>query len=219
MHNYLAIGLGVASAVLVLILIKHGYTEKLFAASALFLRLAISFLVAMTFYKAIAFLFVKRFPTSEYLAVRITFLVLLWGAYVALTELFERFMEPEHVILPKMVDRVGGMLFGGLAGALLVGLSLLTWSFVPYADKVGTMPYKLHGVNMGDLLIDEYAHLSSRMRAPRAFDPQEEKKAYHAMHRAAPPSPAPSAAESPAGAPKAPEAGPSKLPALPPVPR
>jgi uncharacterized membrane protein required for colicin V production len=200
MQGYFAIGLSIVSVVVVLLMIKHGYTEKLFAASALFLRLAISFLLAMSFYKAITFLIVKSVHAQEYLTLRITFLILLWGAYVLLTELYERWMEPEHVILPTNIDRVGGMIFGALTGAVLVGLLFLTWSFIPFAQRIGPFPKDMP-VDMGKVLIQEYANLRNRMESPGEFDRHKEIAAYHAFHEAeeTPPAPAQSSPPAPAG--------------------
>lgn len=182
--DYITIGVIIASVVLVLVTIKHGYTERLYAASALFFRLAVSFLVAMTFYRALAYMVVtKTSLLSEYMAIRLSFLVLLWGVYLGLTELYERWMEPEHVIVHRVIDRVGGMLFGALAGALLVGLLLLTWANLPVARIYRPMPLdesKLP-IDMGKVLIEEYANLSNRMKSPGGFDRHAEIAAYRAL--------------------------------------
>ena len=215
-YSYSAIGLSIASVAVALILVKHGYTEKLYAASALFLRLVVSFLLAMTFYKPLTVLVSSRLTAvGENLVMRITFLVLLWGGYVVLTELYERRMEPEHVILPKTIDRVGGMIFGAAAGAVLVGLLLLTWSFIPFTQKIGPLPNDMP-VDMGRVLINEYANLSNRMPSPGKFDRDEEKKAYLAMHEVepeTPPSAAPKGKEEPASPGKTGPTGAAKPPA------
>ncbi len=212
MEGYAGIGFSIASLVILVIMIKHGYTEKLYAASALFLRLALSFILAMTFYKPLAYLITKHFAAvSEYLVLRVSFLVILWGSYVAWTELYERLMEPEHVQVPRGLDHLGGMVFGALAGVVLVGCILLTYSFIPYARVVAGPVPKLWPLDMGEILIEEYANLSNRMDKPGRFDRRREIQAYHDMHEEAPPAPAPEAAAAPAApAAATPEASPDK---------
>ena len=190
---YAIIGPSVVTLVVVIGMIKHGYTEKLYAASALFLRLVLAVIIAMTFYKPITVLITERLHMGDFWVMRLAFLVLLVGSYVLLTELYERWTEPGHVILPAIVDRVGGMIFGALAGVVLAGMLLLTWSFIPYAQQIAPVPQNLP-VDMGKVLINEYANLSNRMPSPVKFGRDAEKKAYWAMHEEALPVPATGAA-------------------------
>ena len=181
MQDYSAIGISILTAVLVLVMIRHGYTEKLFAALALFLRLAVSFTLAMTFYRFLSSLIVRNVPAiSEYMAIRVTFLAIMWGFYVLTTELYERWMQPEHVQVHKIADRVGGIIFGGLAGALLVGMLLFSLASVPIARVYRPMPIEKSGlpVDMGKVLIEQYAHLSKQIGEPGSFDAGAEIAAY-----------------------------------------
>jgi len=193
---YAIIGPSVVTLVVVIGMIKHGYTERLYAASALFLRLVLSVVIAMTFYKPITVLITERLQMGDFWVMRVAFLALLGGSYALLTELYERWTEPGHVALPTIMDRVGGMIFGALAGAVLAGMLLLTWSFIPYVQQIAPVPQNLP-VDMGKVLINEYANLSNRMPSPVKFDRDAEKKAYWAMHEEAseaPPVPAAGAA-------------------------
>jgi hypothetical protein len=170
--------------VLVLAMIRHGYKEKLFAALALFLRLAVSFILAMTLYRFLSSLIVKNVSfISEYMAIRVTFLATMWGFYVLTTEMYERWMEPEHVQVPKVVDRVGGIIFGGLAGAMLVGMVLISLACVPIARLYRAMPIDKSGlyVDMGEGLIEQYAHLCSQMGGEGRFDTRAVIEAYLTM--------------------------------------
>jgi hypothetical protein len=184
MKEYISLGVSIASVALVLIMVRHGYRERLFAASALFLRLFVSFVLAMTFCRPVELLIRWVFTgATKYMISRLVFLGILWGSYLLMTELYERWMEPDHVHVPNAIDRAGGMVFGGAAGAVLVGLFLLTWAFLPLARLVGPLPLdetKLP-VDMGKVLVQEYAHLSMRMKTSAVFDSDSEVQAYREL--------------------------------------
>lgn len=151
---------------LVIFMAANGYRSGLFLAAVSVLGVAIPFVVAMTFYEPLAGL-IGAFA-SERTREAMMFCIVCFGGAIGLHQVSLTYLSEEGAEHYRLVDKVGGLAMGAVAGAVAGGAVLFAWSLMPFAYvlPVNTDAMKF---DMGAKLLRGYYRLTLSAGGDRRF--------------------------------------------------
>lgn len=144
----------------------NGSRSGLFHATVSVFVVLVPFVVAMTFFEPLSG-FLRSFG-SERTRDALTFCVLCFGGAVGLHQLSLTYLSEDGAEHYRLVDKVGGLAMGAMAGAAAGGVVLVAWSLMPFAY---VMPVNVDEMkfDMGAKLLRGYYRLTQSARGGKRF--------------------------------------------------